>query len=480
MKESKHASQQAQPGGAAPDTVLQKNKGVDKRRVAMDAEYIVFVLLALNLIAIGMVLAPSLAEAFQGYRFLLTHPAMLDFDALHWAGNYGTAFINAGVMLLIVLGIYRLTKTELQGTEVASMMLVMGFAFYGKNPVNIWFPFLGVLLHAWRSRIPLSKVMALAWFATALSPVFSVTSFGTAVLGPGSPLAIFMGVLFGVMAGYITGALALYLPQLHKGRVLYNAGFAAGIAGVMINAIKSGFGLGHQRYEYYEGHYVVGDNLRLSIYLAILFAYLIAAGYVLDGKHKYKKILWYRCFGGNFIEEFGIGATLINMGIVGFVSVLYVHLTGVGHLNGPVIACIWTAVGFAAAGVTLREFLPTMAGVYLMAFLTGGVGAAIGGGAFLAGAIEKVGSRSMILAAIFSCGLAPVVGEFGLLAGLFVGAMHSLLVPLTASLHGWMSLYNNAFSMGIIVVFLYPLYAKLKVGKREREIHVGPHVGPEG
>lgn len=443
-------------------------------RSSQRTEYLVFFGLSALLLVMGLVLSPSLEDAVSGYEYLVTHPSLLDFDALLWAGNYGTAFINASLMLLMTLLVCWLTHTELQGAEIASILLVTGFAFYGKNPINIWFPALGVFLHAKLHKKPLNSCMAVAWFSTALSPVFSSTAYGAQNLVPGSTFAILLGITLAILAGYVTAVLVAYLPRLHKGRTLYNAGFAAGIAGMLINAIKTSLSIGHERYSYFSEHFISDDNLRLAGLLLILFLYLIMTGLSLGGGPKYRSMLWYRCYGGNFIQEFGFGASLINMGVVGIFSCLYVFATINGHFNGPVYACILTAAGFAAAGVTIREFLPTMAGVYLAAFLTGGLGAELTGGMFLSGALEKISSRGMILAAIFSCGLAPVAGSFGPLAGIFVGAVHSILVPLTGSLHGWMSLYNNAFSMGIIIVFLFPLYSKLKIGKREREIHIGP------
>ena len=100
-----------------------------------------------------------------------------------------------------------------------------------------------------------------------------------------------------------------------------------------------------------------------------------------------------------------------------------------------------------------------MIGVYGMCFLTGGVSGVMGGGEFVASAIAKVSQRPMLLAAIFSCGIAPISGAFGFGAGILIGAIHSVLVPNTGVLHGWMSLYNNGFSLSLLATFLYPIYS---------------------
>lgn len=444
----------------------------ETKTVSNNTKYLVFAGLAIILLVMGLILSPSPAEMMEGYNRLITHPSTLDLDGLQVAGQFGTAFFNAGMLLLVVLLVYKITGTDIQGVQIAAAMMVVGFSFYGKNILNIWFPVIGVLLHTAWNKKPLSGATALAWFSTALSPVFSVMAYGTEALVPGSPTAIIAGALFGLLAGMLVSAFAGFLPTKHDGYVLYNAGFAAGLAAMLINALQKALAVGHDKYPYVEvadaaakgvrADYVSGSNGLLGLMLAILFLYLIIAGFILKGGVNIKKLIWHKCKGGNFVAEFGFGAALINMGAVGLLATIFVFLTVKGQLAGPVFGCIWTAAGFAAAGVTIRMYLPTMLGVYATAFLTGGIAGVVGGNAFFNAALTKAGSRGMLLAAIFSCGLAPIVGDFGFAAGLFVGAVHSVLVPNLGVLHGWMSLYNNGFSLSLIATFLYPLYSKLR------------------
>lgn len=424
-------------------------------------KYLVFGGLSLLLIGIGFYLCPDVSKLWEGFKTIATHPALLDLDALQMAGNFGTAFINSGLLLLCVLASYYIAKTDMQGVEIAAAMMVLGFGFYGKNLLNVWFPFFGVLLQAKFAKKSVSSSLALAWFSTALSPVFSVTAFGTEVLGIATPLSIGLGALLGITGGILVGILAGFLPKLHDGWVLFNAGFAAGLSGIFLNSIQKGFGIGHDRFPYEATDYVTGQNGKLTIILLILFGYLLLMGILLGGAKNYFKLFKYRVKSGNFVQEFGFATALINMFVVGMIALGYVHITGTGQLAGPVYGCIWTAVGFASNGVTVKQYLPTMLGVYLMCIITGGVSGAIGGQDFLTAALNKVGSRGMLLAAIFSCGLSPIVGRYGFFAGLFVGAFHSILAPNLGSLHGWMSLYNNGLSLSLIATLYYPVYSKL-------------------
>ena len=67
----------------------------------------------------------------------------------------------------------------------------------------------------------------------------------------------------------------------------------------------------------------------------------------------------------------------------------------------------------------------------------------------------------MLIAAIFGCGMAPVVYKHGAKIGFFAGMIHSVLVPNTGGLHGWMNLYNNGFCIGLVVTFFVPMLLAL-------------------
>ncbi len=428
------------------------------RPIAAGWKYLILIGFLLLLFAFGCVFSPSTREVIDGFRVILTHPSTVDFDGLAWGGNFAPAFFNSFLLMAAVLASYRLLGIDLQGEHLAALMMTVGFSFSGKNILNVWFPILGVVLYARLSKKPMKDMIALAWFSTALSPVFSVTAFGTENLPAGSLAALMVGAVLGILGGALTGVLSAYLPGLHKGRFLFNAGLAAGTSAVFINAMQRAFSIGHDRFPYDESNYVAGSNRPLGLAIGVLFLYLFLVGVLLKGLPGLRKLATLRTGGRNFVESYGFGASLVNMGIIGLMTTLYVFLTGNGQFCGPVYAAICTAAGFAAAGVTLRQYLPTMVGVCLMAALTGGIGGIIGSGNFLSAAGAKIASRGMILAVIYSCGAGPIVFQYGWLAGMVVGAIHSVLVGVTASFHGWMSLYNNGFSLGLIVLLLPTIF----------------------
>ena len=77
----------------------------------------------------------------------------------------------------------------------------------------------------------------------------------------------------------------------------------------------------------------------------------------------YKKLMSYS---GRLVTDFvsliGFRSSILNMGILGLIGMLYVYLVG-GALNGPVLGGIFTFVGFGAFGKHPRNTIPIIAGV---------------------------------------------------------------------------------------------------------------------
>jgi hypothetical protein len=443
--------------------------------------YLVFIGFAVILIGMAVFYSPSMEELFSGFIYILTHPSVADFDGLSKPGNLGSAHLNAGLVLLLVLLTYKLTNTTISGLQIASAMLAMGFAYYGKNCINIWWPVLGVFIHAMYQKKPLSQVTAMAFFSSAISPIFSAFAFGTTNLGYGTPLAIMMGAAFGIFSGVLVSILAPHLVVLHKGYVLFNIGFAAGIVGIFMHSIRQSLNLGHSQaimnelpspsLGYVERYtdigmdaYITGANFVLGPMLFIMFAYLIICGILLGGTKRYiRELRWYRSKAGNYVEKFGFAPVLLNMGFVGIAATAYIFFADMlveGHLGGPLFAGVLTAVGFGANGVTVRTHLSLMLGVFLAAFFGGGIAGAIAGDPFFIAGMTRVGTRTMLLAALFICGMCPVPGEHGFKAGVIMGIAHALIIPYVGAFHGWMNLYNNGLALAIVATFLYPIYEK--------------------
>jgi len=363
-------------------------------------------------------------------------------------GNIGSAFVNSGILMLIAIFIAIRNHTSVSGPLVAAVFTIGGFAFFGKNLYNIWPIMGGVMLYAKYQNEPFGKFILPAFFGTALGPLVSQISFGFS-LPPA--FGISLGILSGIIAGFILPPLANHFIRFHQGYNLYNIGFTSGIIGLLFMSILRGVSLETiPTMILLEGH-----SKGLSVYLAILFLSMIIYGFV-NCTDIFKGLSHLFSHPGRLVSDFvasdGFPVTLINMGLLGFLSTAYVALTG-GTLNGPILGGIFTVVGFGAFGKHVKNVIPVMAGIYLANLVFH----------------WEVSSTSSLIAALFATTLAPIAGAYGIIPGIIAGFLHMAVVMNVGYLHGGMNLYNNGFSGGFVAAIIVPILDSLKINSHTWE-----------
>ncbi len=361
-------------------------------------------------------------------------------------GGMGAAFVNAGLLTLVVAAIYRQSGTAIGGAAIACLFLVLGFALFGKNLLNVWPIVAGVYLYARFKRERFSQHINTAFFGCALAPVFSEILFSTSLPAVAT---VPLGIGTGLLMGFVLPAAAAQLFKAHMGYSLYNMGFTAGIVGTLIVAIYISYGFVPEPVFIWTS----GNNLLLGIAMGAAFLALIGAGYWFDRSAFRGLVTILRNPGqspSDFVAIAGSGPVLVNMGISGLVGIAYVLLVG-ADLNGPVLGAILSIVGFAAFGKHPANFIPVMAGVFL-------------------GTIAKpfgAADPSIILAALFGTTLAPIAGRFGWHWGIVAGFVHVSAAQTVGALHGGLNLYNNGFAAGIVASILVPVIIAI----RDRKDH---------
>lgn len=450
---------------------------VEVKPVGNTLRAVVFIGLGLLSIILGFILTPNMANIAEGFRLQQSATGMLDLNTfmIVGEGNIGVPFINAGLLLIIVMLTYLFTGTTINGGTIAAAFMVFGFGFCGKTLWNVWPLFFGVILHALVNKKKISTVTGLAWFSAALSPLVSIISMytrfdGTSTMGEAAQMtggALGLAIVLGLIAGYLVAVFAGFLPEKHNGLTLYNAGMAAGLTGFFIFSLMKTLGIAHAGPSH---EYPNLANGALIACVAVLLIYLLVAGLLITAKERgaIDNIVT-RLYSGSAVEQFGFGASLVNMAVAGFVVVIYWWLTKTANAHGPLFACLFTVVGFASNGISARTMIPIMAGVYCTSIIVGGTQGALQGKSFLESAFNYVGTKNMLIAAVFGCGMAPVVYKHGALVGFLAGVMHSILVPNTGVLHGWMNLYNNGFCIGLVVTFFVPAVLALLNRKPKEE-----------
>lgn len=381
------------------------------------------------------------ARIWTGLVSILTSQSVLitDYVAL---GGVGAALVNSALVLLSALLIMYLAGDPLNGGTLAALGLLAGFSLFGKNFFNIWPIILGSFLSAKVRKVPFVTCSGPGLMATTLGPLVSFVCFSQ-----NHPYHPVLGILLGVLIGFVVPPLSQRTFRIQNGMNLYNIGFACGLTAMVLMPVLHAMGIDPATVSIWSGDY----TRPLGAFAVGLSLFCLAAGVFFAGKKPGEIWQSYRALlkeSGrapcDFLAAHGGGAVLVNMGVNGLLCIGYLLLIG-GDVSGPTLGCILTVMGFSAAGKHARNILPIMAGVAL-------------GGLTMQWDIAGPASQ---MAALFGTTLAPIAGVFGAPAGILAGFLHGSVVLRTGGFVGGVNLYNNGFSGGLVAVFLAPVLSSL-------------------
>ncbi len=366
-------------------------------------------------------------------------------------GGAGATLVNAGLCGMICCFLLKIFKINITGPFIAAVYTVIGFAFFGKNIINIWPILFGVGIYTKVQGVPYKNFALVALFGTTLAPLFSTIAFASFLNGW---WAIAFGCIVGLGAGIVLPPLASHMLRFHDGYNIYNIGFTGGMIGSFSTALLRSFGFTIEPTSLLTDEY----DFLMKFFFITFFSMMIAGGLVLAHRSdanlgdSIRKIF---ASSGRLVSDFTrIGdypSTIINMGVMGLVSTLFVFLLG-GAFNGPVIGGILTVVGFAAFGKHPKNCIPILLGVYIASLLK----------------VWETGSTGVIIAGLFGTTLAPIAGQYGLFSGVLAGALHLSIVMNVGVLHGGINLYNNGFAGGFVAATLVPVIDAF-VGEKKNE-----------
>ena len=381
------------------------------------------------------VLLDDPANILPGLYHIVTMQDLLITDYVYIAG-VGATLINSGLVTIISVCIIKLSGDPFNGFTIVEMGLMAGFSLFGKNLLNIWPIILGTWLYGRYQKEPFAKYASVGLLATSLAPLVSYMALGSI------HASIPLGVLTGIIIGFVLPSLSAYTYKIQNGMNLYNMGFACGLFAMMIVPILTAFGDQPDSVLYWAEGY----NGTFAIILGVLCAVFILTGLFGTGTPVWAVWAGYRRLlsttgraPSDYLRMFGAGPVLINVGVNGLLGMGYIFLVG-GDLNGPTLGGIFTIMGFSAFGKHAFNILPVMIGVALGAY----------------GMHYTPDYPSLQLAGLFGTTLAPIAGHFGWPFGILAGFIHSALVLQTGGPVAGLNLYNNGFSGGLIAIVLYP------------------------
>lgn len=388
----------------------------------------------------------SLEEISKGILTIICSRDALITDYFQIAG-YATGFFNAGVMLLLTMVLVYMAKVPYSGLTLAAIFMNVGFSFWGKNPINVLPILLGAWFYAKLHKMHFARVVYTAIFATCLAPFVTELVY---VL-PFAPVwNLIFAIVIGLLIGFVVIPLSVHTASMHMGYNLFNVGFAGGILAFVIYSVLKSMGIESQSAFFWKAE--KNNVILVGVFFYFLVTFFIGLwlaegdlkGLFKISKHPGRAV-------ADFVMMDGAGTTLMNMGLLGIIAEVYVILID-GDLSGPVLGGIFAVFAFAAFGANIRNYTPVLFGVYLSTLFS----------------VYEADSPIILIASMFVVGIAPIAGQFGILAGIASGMIHAAVVTCTSQLYSGLNLYNNGFAAGFIAIVMVPL---IESGMRRFEMH---------
>jgi hypothetical protein len=379
-------------------------------------------------------------EIYYGYLRILQSPSVLISDYLR-IGGLGATLFNVATILLFNIILLRSLGIKMSGPVFAGVLTIAGFSFFGKNMFNTLPIYLGIYLFARTQKLPYKSFIIVVLFSTGISPLVSFMIFGTSwPLYVGVPV----GILAGVLAGFILPSFSAHTMRFHRGYNLYNIGFALGVLSmlfaVILHSLNVDLNVGGPTSEIY--------HLELIIIILGLSAIFLVFAFVSDAKvlKKYPQLM--KSSGrlvSDFISEYGRPITMLNVAVMGFISIGIILILDL-KMNGPVMGGVLTVMGFGAFGKHPKNALPVIFGAWLGVVLTN----------------YSLDSVGMVIALLFVTAVSPIAGRYGPFIGMIAGFIHILITPLAYAFQGGFDLYNNGFAAGFVAALMIPFLEAIK------------------
>lgn len=390
-------------------------------------------------------------------------------------GCLASAFFNASLCGLACTLIITISRARANSTTFAAYILVVAHCFYGLNLINMWPPFIGVLVYCILTKTPIRDNLHIAMFSTALAPFISDFLFfyplGNSLKIAGfSVLGIILSIVFGILAGFLVPALLPGTTKMHRGYNMYKAGLAIGILGIFVYCLlyksfgiepyNAGFGPGEGYEALGSPHYVF-----MNVFFASLFLLALTLGFFLNGRsfQNYRKLTSCSGYGLDYADKFGMPLCLINFGIYGFCILAYLNIVfwlptvcpflpqGVGF-TGPTAGVIFAALTFSADGQHPKNVAPIVLGYTLLFAFVCGI-------CLISGMDVPwtLSTQAYINGLAFATGLCPIAGSYGFKYGVIAGLFSAIICTSTSAMHGGFVLYNGGFNAGLAAIILIPI-----------------------
>lgn len=415
----------------------------------------------------------------EDFFHILTTPGPLVTDYF-MIGSMPATFLNAGLCGLTMGLFMHFLPGPSHVNTLAGYFLVIAHCFYGLNLFNMLPCFFAPFLYLKIKNLDFNENLHVCMFATCFSPFVSELLFrytqGDSFVAREVSLTlegIVLTLFFLLIIAFVAPAVLPGVKAWHKGYNLYNGGLAYGLFGfLMFNFLYKTMGVpAPQRlivpnavYDHFHRSFALFGNL----FFILLFLGCIAAGWALNGRSfKGLEVLFHDTgYQSNFAQKYGMPICLMNTGLYGLLFLLYINVAdlfteGAGF-TGPTFGIIFAALTFTSMGQHVSNVWPIFLGYPMLSIFSTAFNHLIGGHSEW-----TISSQAYLNSVAFATGLCPLVGRYGVRAGLAAGALCASLCTATSALHGGLMLYNGGFTTGIAALILIPILEHYAVPRRD-------------
>ena len=409
------------------------NKGINNTSKCV---YYLMLITALFFSLFGLLCESNPLSSINGVLTIYKSNAALITDLIG-VGGLGGAFLNAGTTMLFAVMVMKFADIDFNGASIGCAFIVCGYAFFGKNLVTAIPIVLGSYICSRVKKVPFKTYSNMSLFTTCLGPF--VTYIATNTIIEFSFIRIILAIFIGVFFGFVVPLVGSLTAKFHNGMLIFNIGLASGIVSTVVTGILKNFGYEFNSVLVWTFEYK--KNILIFI-IFLLFIYLIT-GIYLGGLKNYKNIFKHTgqtSGDADYVELEGFATALINMSLNGFITIIYLLIIN-ADINGVTLSGIVTICGFGAYGMNPFNIIWAWVGIVFISFVS----------------VWNINDPAIILAAMYCTCICSIAGKYGPIWGIIAGILHVSVAKYAAFNYGYLNLYNNGYSAGVVCIVLLPV-----------------------
>ena len=412
---------------------------------------------------IAAVCMPDRSGMLSGFLQILSQPCKVTTNYFS-VGGFSATFLNMGLVALIMVVLFHVTKTKVNNVSTLAFFLTLGFCSWGIHVLNMWFTMLGVVISNFIKKEKFYANVNAMLFSTGVAPIISdlLVRYPHAETIGFNLLGVVLAVAVGIIVGIIVSAGLPHSPNVHKGFNLYSAALPVGMSMFFLNGML--YKVMGVELPGATGDMAVGSWANTNIFCIVLFVLCIVLALIMGAGKDYWNLLKNREQVNNVSGTCGNAVMLMNVGVYGLFILAYYNLVGAAF-NGVTFGLIFCMLCTCNSGSRPTNVWPIMLGYVVASTVSGWIAPLLGGNFSLA-----VNAQAILVGLCYANGLSPICDKYGWHYGFLAAMIHYTVVTLVPGIHGGFCLYNGGFTGIFVCIILIPVLEKYCKTKEERKL----------